>query len=224
MPTLYINSCNKSYTTPLKGDEDQTLGHMLWGDPVTVLGPEEQGWTPVRTGRNRFPERRAWVRTDCLTNEHLLELYIIDVGQGDGVLMRTPDDKWHVVDAGVPNREQMTKKGAANFIWWKFNKDLGRPSIDLESVMITHPDRDHYGGLLDLLGGRLFDGREFPVSVRQFWHPGMGRFAVGEKLGQTQAGTAVGMPFPVHGITPDGNFIVELLDGKEDFATPPTDV
>ena len=45
--------------------------------------------------------------------------------------MRTPDDKWHVIDAGVANFAQMTKKGAANFIRWKFQEDLGQPGVHL---------------------------------------------------------------------------------------------
>ena len=216
----YINDCNGRYTTPLKNDSDKTVGHMLWGDPVET-GEESNGWTVVKTGRNANPAERAWVATDCLTQTSLLELYIIDVGQGDGVLMRTPDDKWHVVDAGVANRKQMTKKGAANFIWWKFERDLRRSGVDLESIIISHPDSDHFGGVIDLLNGRLYDGRTFPVSVQNFLHPGMGRFASGERLGKTEKGSVAGIPFPFYGIRSDGSFIVELLNGKGDFANPP---
>lgn len=220
----FINDCHGKFTTALKSDSNATLGYMLWGDAVETLGADQQGWTLVRTGRNQSPSQNAWVLTDCLSepsDSGLLELYVIDVGQGDGVLFRTPDDKWHVVDAGVSNAMQMTKKGAANFIRWKFQNDLGRPGVDLESVMISHPDFDHYGGMLDLLSGRLYDGRQFPVSVQNFWHSGMGRFASGDRLGRLSPGQVAALPFPHYGVRTDGKFIVELLDGQGHFAAPP---
>lgn len=219
--TKFINDCGGKFTTALRDDDDKVVGHMLWGDQVRINGAASAGWTPVKTGRNRNGDGHGWVPTSCLTSDGILELYIIDVGQGDGVLMRTPDDKWHVVDAGVANYAQMTKKGAANFIRWKFQDDLGMSGVKLESAMISHPDFDHYGGMLDLLGGKLYDGRTFPVSVENFWHPGMARFASGAKLGRTRNGQVVGLPYPHYGVQLDGSFIVELLDGKGDFAHPP---
>ncbi len=219
----FINDCGGKFNTALKSDSNLTLGHMLWGDGVETQGPDQQGWTPVRTGRNRNPAETAWVLTECLTSPGdpgLLELYVIDVGQGDGVLFRTPDDKWHVVDAGVSNAMQMTKKGAANFIRWKFQNDLGLPGVALESAMISHPDFDHYGGMLDLLSGQLYDGRKFPVSVQNFWHSGMGRFASGDKLGRLSPGQVAPLPFPHYGVRTEGKFITELLDGKGHFANP----
>jgi beta-lactamase superfamily II metal-dependent hydrolase len=70
----------------------------------------------------------------------LLEIYVIDVGQGDGVLMRTPhDDAWHMIDAGIRAAEQMTRKGAANFVRWKFIDYLQRERITLRNMILTHP-------------------------------------------------------------------------------------
>jgi beta-lactamase superfamily II metal-dependent hydrolase len=219
--TRFINDCEGKYTTPVRDDTDKVVGHMLWGDQVRTNGASSNGWTPVITGRSRLQDQTGWVPNACLSNDGLLEVYIIDVGQGDGVLLRTPDDKWHVVDAGVSSAAQMTKKGAANFIRWKFQTDLGRPGVDLEFVMMSHPDFDHYGGLIDLLSGRLYDGRTFPVSVKHFWHPGMARFASGERLGRTRDGQVSGIPFPHYGVPSEGSFITELLDKKADFANPP---
>ena len=81
--------------------------------------------------------RNGWVATDVLTTESLLEIYVIDVGQGDGILIRTPDDKWHLIDAGVENDKQMTKKGTANLLRWKFQEDLRRETVFLENVIVA---------------------------------------------------------------------------------------
>jgi hypothetical protein len=156
-----------------------------------------------------------------LGDEGLLELYIIDVGQGDGVLMRTPDDKWHMIDAGIENEHQMTRKGAANFVRWKFIDDLGEPGVRLENVVISHADFDHYGGLINLLGGKVTrPDRSFQVDVEHLYHCGMGRFAEAPKLGATVTGTVDPLPNDDYGVRRDATFITELLSDKTSFRSP----
>ena len=73
------------------------------------------------------------------------------------MLFKTPDGKWHLVDAGVSNGEQMLKKGMSNFLHWKFIEEIGGDSVALESVIVTHPDFDHYGGLVDVFAGQTYE-------------------------------------------------------------------
>ncbi|MBI5472368.1 MAG: MBL fold metallo-hydrolase [Ignavibacteriae bacterium] len=216
MKNMFINDVGGNFKTALKDDNNKTIAHMIWGDPVRV--EKESGVkSRVLTGRHKDG---GWVDTSVLTASGLLELYVIDVGQGDSVLMRTPDDEWHVIDAGIANEEQMTKRGAANFIRWKFQNDLGRPGVSLRNVVITHPDFDHYGGMLDLLAGTLNDGRTFPIEVETFWHSGLARFADEPALGKTVKGSVASIPFGEFGLKADGTFITELLDDKASFAQP----
>jgi hypothetical protein len=136
--------------------------------------------------------------------------------------MRTPDDAWHLIDAGVANENQMTKKGAANFIRWKFLDDLGRDAVYLENVILSHPDFDHYGGMLDLLAGKVMrPDRQFDVNVETFYHSGMGRFDSGAKLGKTVKGSVADLPYDDYGMTTEDEFITELLSGKSSFSSPP---
>jgi beta-lactamase superfamily II metal-dependent hydrolase len=216
MSDSFINDVGGKFKVPLKADDDKTIAHLLWGDPVRVQ--------QTQNGRARVKARKAegWVPESVLTTEGLLELYVIDVGQGDAVLMRTPDDAWHLMDAGVTNEKQMTKKGAANFIRWKFLDDLGKDTVSLKNVIISHPDFDHYGGLLDLLAGKVLrPERTFPVEVENFYHGGMGRFAAEPRLGAMVQGSVADLPFDDYGITRSDRFITELLDGKPSFAAPP---
>src|SRR5688572_15638490 len=215
MADAYVNSIGGKYKLPLKNDDNDTVAWLLWGDPVRVVRTEG-GFTKVKARG-----REGWVPKDALGQDGLLELYVIDVGQGDGVLMRTPDDKWHLIDAGVSNEAQMTKKGAANFIRWKFIDDLGLPGVILENVILSHMDFDHYGGLIDLFSGVVQRPvRTFNVAVENFYHNGMGRFAAAPKLGKTVAGTVPPLPFDDYRVNRDDDFITELLDRKTSFKTP----
>jgi beta-lactamase superfamily II metal-dependent hydrolase len=203
----------KPFTARLLDENGRRMMTLLWGDPVHVLGTGD----PVRVRARR---REGFLPRAALADAGLLELYIIDVGQGDGVLLRTPDDRWHLIDAGVANEDQMTKKGAANFIRWKFIDDLQAPAVSLATVLVTHSDYDHYGGLLDLLSGRLRDGRTFAIAVDDFYHSGIGRFAAAPKLGGDEQGRVPPLPIPGVGPGREARFITELLSGKTSFRSP----
>jgi beta-lactamase superfamily II metal-dependent hydrolase len=215
MSRRYINDVDGKFKIPLKDDDDKNVAYLLWGDPVRTAQTSGQ-WVRVKA---RGEE--GWVPKSVLTDEGLLEVYVIDVGQGDGVLIRTPDDAWHLIDAGVANEKQMTKKGAANFIRWKFLDDLGREAVSLKNLILSHPDFDHYGGMLDLLAGKVMrPDRTFPVKVETLYHSGVGRFASGAKLGKTVHGSVVALPYDDYGISTEDDFITELLGGKNSFANP----
>jgi beta-lactamase superfamily II metal-dependent hydrolase len=216
MARKYINDVGGKFKIPLKGDDGKNTGsYLIWGDPVQVV-KKKSGQAKVKARG-----RQGWIPQSALTNQGLLELYVIDVGQGDGVLMRTPDDAWHLIDAGISNEEQMTKKGAANFVRWKFIDDLGENAVSLKNVILSHPDFDHYGGMLDLFAGSVSrPDRTFEIKVENFFHSGMGRFAASPGLGKAVSGNVVKPPFDDYGVKQQGSFITELLDGKSSFANP----
>ena len=216
----YLNDCDGKFGVAMKdaAESGSRICDLIWGDPLHLTGRVEGDQTEVRARDARQP---GWIPSDFITDDGLLEFYIIDVGQGDGVLIRTPDDKWHVIDAGVTNEKQMTKKGAANFIRWKFLRDLQLPDARLTSVVVSHPDSDHYGGLINLLTGDLADTRPtFVVEVETFYHCGMGRFDGSAPLGRIEEGRTIAAPIDGFGVSEKANFIVDLLGDKASFAAP----
>lgn len=66
----------------------------------------------------------------------MLEIHIIDVGQGDSILIKTPSDKNILVDGGDEN---------SDYIVSSYLKKEKVKTIDM--VIATHPDSDHIGGL-----------------------------------------------------------------------------
>ena len=212
----YLNDAGGLFKLPLKDDAGKTLCTLLWGDPLQEVARDGER-VQVRARR-----RTGWLPASAVGETGLLEIYVIDVGQGDGVLLRTPqDDAWHVIDAGIRAAQQMTRKGAANFLRWKFIDDLQRERVQLANMIYTHPDADHYGGLVDLLSGVLPDGRTFGIDVERFWHNGIARFKSAPVLGAIRADSSrTGFANPAMGIDASARFIVELLDGKSHFRKP----
>ncbi len=69
-----------------------------------------------------------------------LNIHLLDIGQGDAMILHQPGACTVLVDAGpLINGHRLTKK----------IKTLGIES--LEMVIVTHPHLDHFGGLFDLL-------------------------------------------------------------------------
>lgn len=152
------------------GKPDFTL---LWGDRVRVL--ERQ----TLRARIRSRGREAWIDAAALDGgQRLLELYFIDVGQGDGVLISFPDGKHVLLDGGYRRTMQPTGKSAADFVDWKFVKDYEQTTIDLDAVIASHCDADHYGGLWDLFvpdePGGVDHLDAAGLNVGGFYHAGVG--------------------------------------------------
>ena len=179
------------YSTPLyKTDTgSKPRFHLLWGDRVEVMEETNnrakvraRGWT-------------GWVKKSVLDGDSLLELYFIDVGQGDGVLIRTPEGQHLLIDGGYTRSKQPTNKSAADFVDWKFFKDYGGIDINLDAMIASHCDADHYGGLWDLLRDDPTSRRELDcrdVHVDTFYHAGVSWWRPGDRwLGRTQHGYLV---------------------------------
>ncbi|MEC9389401.1 MAG: helix-hairpin-helix domain-containing protein [Myxococcota bacterium] len=71
-----------------------------------------------------------------------LTVHVLDVGQGDAILIEAPDDKRVLIDAGT------AKSGVAELL-------LQRGIKKLNMVVATHPHADHIGGMVDIL--KTFD-------------------------------------------------------------------
>jgi competence protein ComEC len=77
-------------------------------------------------------------RSESSPSRSKLTIEILDVGQGDSILIRSPEGKTALIDAG-PSRDAAAK----------LLKSKGITSIDL--VMVSHHHSDHYGGMEPIL-------------------------------------------------------------------------
>lgn len=160
-------------TAPLYGGvaDSKPFMHLLWGDRVEVV-EKSGGRVKVRArGRKNY----GWVEKAALGGQALLELYFIDVGQGDGILIKTPGGRHLMIDGGYRRKSQDTGKSAADFVDWKFFHDYGEDRIVLDAMIASHCDADHYGGLLDLLAVDESDELDCEgVRVKALYHAGVG--------------------------------------------------
>ena len=170
--------------------------HLLWGDSLQL-----QEALPA-TGRVKVKARgrTGFVNTAHISDKALLEYYFIDVGQGDGILIVTPDRKHIMIDGGYIRSKQVTKRNAADFIDWKFARDYGKTKITIDVMMASHNDEDHYGGLWDMINPNETKELQLTkVEVKNFYYAGVNWF---EKNGKRGLGPIV------------NGFYTPLLDNK----------
>ncbi|KAB0445067.1 MBL fold metallo-hydrolase [Lysinibacillus fusiformis] len=87
-----------------------------------------------------------------VTAGHEMRVHFIDVGQGDSILIESPNGKTMLIDGGV--------KGAGQQVV-SYLRELGVNKLD--QVVATHPDADHIGGLIPVLQ---------TIPIEQFYDSG----------------------------------------------------
>lgn len=84
------------------------------------------------------------------------EILIFDMAQGESILLKLPFGKTYLIDAGSSTYPLRAGE--------EIYRELGRKGLlTLDGLVITHPDRDHAGGVSSLFRH---------VSISQFFYPG----------------------------------------------------
>ena len=196
-----VNDDDTPYVTRLGLNTNEFKKYLLWGDLLQIRKRENdqcvvraRGWTGT------LPE-------ELIMSDGLLEVSFIDVGQGDGVLVRYPEGRHLLIDGGLSRKNQMTGKNAADFVDWKFFYEYGNYAINLDGMMASHCDSDHYGGLWDLIKKDAETDEELDcveLNLKEFYHAGLSNWKEKDASHKDELGP-----------TDDGWFI-RLLEDRTD--------
>ncbi len=148
-PVIYL--CDPS-------DRKTKKKELLWGDWLRIGADIDEDWSEVKWGRDTFA-----IRERDYQAERLLEMIFLDVGQGDGCILTTPQmgakEKVMIIDAGLGDN----MKGYLDYRFRDFKK-----KFTFHAAIATHPDSDHYRGFQ-----KIFDHEQ--ISFRHVYiEPGPG--------------------------------------------------
>lgn len=90
-----------------------------------------------------------------------MEIDFIDVGQGDSIFIRTPNGRTILIDAGSA-KNQYASFDAGEHAILPFLRVRGITRID--SMVMTHPHADHFGGMQSLIS---------EIEIGEYLDPGM---------------------------------------------------
>jgi beta-lactamase superfamily II metal-dependent hydrolase len=126
------------YSDPVVYDapDGSPVTHLLWGDWLRLKQGRQGEWREVRA---RGVD--GWMREEDIQRDRILEVVFVDIGQGDGCLVVTPEDEHLVIDAGQDD-------SMFRFLNWRYGGF--RTGWTFAAGIMSHPDSDHYKGFHDL--------------------------------------------------------------------------
>ena len=160
---------------------------LIFGDAVDRTGI-------VANGRERvtFRGQEGFIRVADLGDQPSLEIYFIDVGQGDAAFVVTPGRKKILIDGGYNRR-------ALGFLTWLYRLDkTGAEPVDIDLLIMSHGDGDHLDGLIPIVRHPL-------IRIQRILHNGLATFdddQLPERLGQ---------------LSDDGDFIVTRYSALDEL-------
>lgn len=148
------------------------LKELLFGDYLKPYLKGNKYEIKTITERNKdveYVKVRArgidgYIKEDEMQAKRILEVNFVDVGQGDGCHIVTPDDKHFIIDAGPADNMY-------RFLKWRFNLKSAKMAPPPFTVIVSHPDSDHYKGF-----GKVFDvskGTKQQFSINKIYHNGL---------------------------------------------------
>lgn len=122
---------------------------LSFGDAVEVL-PDTQndhpGFTKIRALTHFDGTAEGFIKGEPpLRDEGILKLSMVDVQQGDGLILETPSGRIIFIDGG--DNKLFARHAAARFLHRKSTSD---EPLEIDAIIITHGDADHFDGLNDL--------------------------------------------------------------------------
>ncbi len=141
-----------------------------------------------------------------------VEMHVLDVGQGDAILIRTDRGRWIVFDAGR--------------IWR--TGDAGRSTVipyvksrggEVRAFVLSHAHSDHLGGAVSIMKGlepREFWDSAFPQGSAAYAQTLRAAMAEGIEWNRVQAGGMMAVDgVRVHFLAPDSVWTASLTDPNE---------
>ena len=162
--------------------------HLLFGDYIKILDTEIVNNRVYAKSRGTS----GWVKVDQIRKHRILEVNFVDIGQGDGCHMVTPDDKHIVIDAG--KTDNMNR-----YLSWRFN--LHRRTTPLSfpfTVVISHSDLDHDKGFQDVVDNEK-------IKIDKIYHNGLVERPGSKPLGEEENGH-------ITGIIKDTDDMLEIIE------------
>jgi beta-lactamase superfamily II metal-dependent hydrolase len=192
MEHVFVALPDKYEKAVLVDERGKAVRQVLWGDWLwiddTKADTDPQWRHVVWSPNNPAKLRELRIRRAHTTDSWPLEIIFVDVGQGDGSVLITPErdsrERIIVIDAG---------EGAemGEFLDQRFG--AYRNGMTFFAAVITHPDEDHYLGFQPIFAS----GK---IKFRHVFHSGLVERAVPGKFEK------------VGGLTPDAQSGAEFLE------------
>lgn len=145
----------------------KTAFHLYFGDEITIDSVDGD-WTKITAMDRATTDRQlitGFVRGNIpLRDTPIFKASMVDVQQGDGMVIETPSGKIILIDGG--DNKLFARHLAARFR--ARGSTVDNPLV-VDAMIITHGDADHFSGLNDIVESETLTGTR--DHKRIFIHP-----------------------------------------------------
>lgn len=162
---------------------------LSFGDAVEVLGEDDDGKTRLRVhGYFDGPFEGTVRKAPKVRDKGVLKFSMVDVQQGDGLVLETPEGKIVLIDGG--DNKLFARHVAARFHHRRSSADN---PLEVDAILITHGDADHFEGLSEFRKSEtdksLADRKRLFLHPKRVFHNGLvkapSRFKEEDRLGRS---------------------------------------
>lgn len=143
------------------------VNHVLLG---TMLEVQEEKSTRLKVssfGRGKS----GWVKKSDVRDTPVFKIFFVDVGQGDGVIVESPEGVM-LVDGGPFSNFY-------KFVSYRYKRQLAAgEKVHIKTIVVSHPDHDHFNGLTAVLNDKRF-------TFGNIYHNGIIRYDENNMPGHT---------------------------------------
>jgi len=172
MATRFLNKkTHKFYFFSNSGQRKHYV--LTFGDEINTRSGAAPSGSDFK--RIEYRGRLGEWKPPPVVSKRSMEMYFLDVGQGDAAFVVTPNNTKILVDGGLHDR-------ALGFLIWKYRLDIPGNEVTIDHLFLSHADKDHVHGLVPLLN-------HSQITVNNIYHNGIGLFDSGfnTKIGNKSA-------------------------------------
>lgn len=159
----------KTYSKPTKSSKKGL--QLVFGDKVEIIEFKNK-WTKLRT-LDSYSNSIKYISGKLnLLSKGVLKISMVDVQQGDGMIVESPDGKIVFIDGG--DNKLFARHAAARYQYKKSSKEN---PMDVDAIIITHGDADHFDGLNEIVKSETnkTKRKQLFINPKRIFHNGLAK-------------------------------------------------
>lgn len=178
------------------GDKLKTIV-LFWGDQVKITGKQgdqhvvefqQREWSETDNAYKFVKYAGLLPKKTTFRDDSVLKVRFVDIGQGDGAMVETPDGQILFIDGG--EEEHMRR-----YINIAYSHVLRTKALHCSAIVVTHGDADHFAGLTHLLNATRNKKGDPVITADRVFHNGL------VKVSKASGATAFGKNVKLDGKT-----------------------
>ena len=132
----------------------------------------------------------------------LLHIYVLDIGQGDSILIRSPANEYILIDGGPGTK-----------VFQELSDVMPYYERTIDVLILSHPHADHIDGLIDVM--KRYKVKQLVITGVSYGSPGYVAFFSSLAEKKVQVKFASGKDFRLGNLLIDNLYPFEPIQGRE---------